>query len=193
MSKVFNAFVVYLDKFCVISNMNYDIISSLASKGLSIRKIAEELKTSPTNARYWLNKFNIKTVPRSENSEYKFCPRCETGKLKTEFYNRRNGKGNSVYCKPCSNNQTAERQKRFKQQCIDYKGGKCVCCSYNNCNNALEFHHLDADKKEFSIARAKLTSFDDEVKKELDNCALVCANCHREIHAGVLDLKTRKI
>jgi hypothetical protein len=188
-----NSLLAHLDKRSVIINMNYDIISSLASKGLSIRKIAGELKTSPTNIRYWLKKFNIKTVSRSETSDYRYCPRCETEKLKTEFYNRRNGKGNSVYCKRCSNDQTVERQKKFKQQCIDYKGGKCVSCGYKKCNNVLEFHHLDPSKKEFSIAHARLISFNDEVKKELDNCALVCANCHREIHAGFLDLLDYKI
>lgn len=188
-----NSLLAHLDKRSVIINMNYDIISSLASKGLSIRKIAGELKTSPTNIRYWLKKFNIKTVSRSETSDYRYCPRCKTEKLKTEFYNRRNGKGNSVYCKTCTHDQTIERQKRFKQQCIEYKGGKCVSCGYKKCNNVLEFHHLDPSKKEFSIAHARLTSFNDEVKKELDNCALVCANCHREIHAGFLDLLDYKI
>ena len=191
--KIVIEFIVHLDKISVIINMNYDTINSLVAKGLSIRKISTELKTSPTNIRYWLKKFNIKTIPRSEVSDYRYCPRCETEKLKTEFYNRRNGKGNSVYCKRCSNDQTVERQKRFKQQCIDYKGGKCVCCGYNKCNNALDFHHLDPDKKEFSIAHARLTSFNDKVKNELNNCALVCSNCHREIHAGLIDLLSYKI
>ena len=191
--KIVIEFIVHLDKISVIINMNYDTINSLVAKGLSIRKISTELKTSPTNIRYWLKKFNIKTIPRSEVSDHRYCPRCETEKLKTEFYNRRNGKGNSVYCKRCSNDQTVERQKRFKQQCIDYKGGKCVCCGYNKCNNALDFHHLDPDKKEFSIAHAKLTSFNDKVKNELNNCALVCSNCHREIHAGLIDLLPYKI
>lgn len=191
--KIIIEFIVHLDKISVIINMNYDTINSLVAKGLSIRKISTELKTSPTNIRYWLKKFNIKTIPRSEVSDYRYCPRCETEKLKTEFYNRRNGKGNSVYCKRCSNDQTVERQKRFKQQCIDYKGGKCVCCGYNKCNNALDFHHLDPDKKEFSIAHARLTSFNDKVKNELNNCALVCSNCHREIHAGLIDLLPYRI
>ena len=143
--------------------MNYDIINSLVTKGFSTRKISTELKTSQSNVRYWLKKFNIKTTPRSEISDHKRCPRCETEKLKTEFYNRRNGKGSSVYCKRCSNDQTVERQKRFKQQCIDWKGGKCVCCGYNKCNNALDFHHLDPNKKEFNIAQARLTSFNEEI------------------------------
>lgn len=182
-----------MDKVSVIINMDYDIINNLVAKGLSIRKIASELKTSPTNVRYWLKKFDVKTIPRSEISDCKYCPRCDKEKLKTEFYNRRNKKGNSVYCKPCSNEQTVERQRKFKQQCVEYKGGKCVCCGYKKCNKALDFHHLNPNKKEFSIAHARLTSFNDEVKKELDNCVLVCANCHREIHAGILDLRTSKI
>jgi predicted transcriptional regulator len=173
--------------------MDYNTVNSLVAKGLSTRKIATELKTSPSNVKYWLKKFNIKTIPRSEISDHKFCPRCEIEKLKTEFYNRRNGKGVSVYCKSCTTEQTIERQKKFKQQCIDYKGGKCVSCGYNKCNNALDFHHLDPSKKEFNIAHVRLTSFNDKVKTELNNCALVCANCHREIHAGLIDLLPYKI
>ena len=172
--------------------MDYNTINALAAKRLSIRKIAKELSVSASTVKYWLKKFNIKTIPRSEVSDCRFCPRCKTEKLKTEFYNRRNGKGNSVYCKSCSNTQTVERQKRFKQQCVNWKGGECVGCGYNKCNNALDFHHLGQDKKEFSIAHARLTSFNENIKRELDKCILVCSNCHREIHAGVLDLLTLK-
>jgi len=182
-----------LDKTSVIINMNYDTINSLVAKGLSIRKISTELKTSPTNIRYWLKKFNIKTIPRSEVSDYRYCPRCETEKLKTDFYNRRNGEGNSVYCKPCTHTQTLERQRDFKQKCVDYKGGQCVCCGYKKTNNALEFHHLNPKEKDFSISSAKFTKFDNRIIDELNKCALVCRNCHAEIHAGVIDLLPYKI
>ena len=67
-------------------------------------------------------------------------------------------------------------------QCIEYKGGKCENCGYNKYEGALEFHHIDVSKKDFSISRAKLTSFSDDVKLELDKCRLLCANCHREEH-----------
>ena len=191
--KIVIEFIVHLDKISVIINMNYDTINSLVAKGLSIRKISTELKTSPTNIRYWLKKFNIKTIPRSEVSDYRYCPRCETEKLKTEFYNRRSGVGNSVYCKPCTHTQTLERQRDFKQKCVDYKGGQCVCCGYKKTNNALEFHHLDPLEKDFCISSVRFTKFDDRVTKELNKCALVCRNCHAEIHAGVIDLLPYKI
>jgi hypothetical protein len=173
--------------------MDYNTVNSLVAKGLSTRKIATELKTSPSNVKYWLKKFNIKTVPRSDASEYRFCPRCESEKLRTEFYNRRNGIGNSVYCKPCTHKQSTERQKDFKQKCVDYKGGQCVCCGYKKTNNALEFHHLNPLEKDFSISTAKFTKFDDRIIKELNKCALVCRNCHAEIHAGLIDLLPYKM
>lgn len=182
-----------MDKISVFIYMDYNVINALVAKGLSIRKISTELKTSPTNIRYWLKKFNIKTIPRSEVSDYRYCPRCETEKLKTEFYNRRNGKGNSVYCKPCTHTQTLERQRDFKQKCVDYKGGQCVCCGYKKTNNALEFHHLNPQEKDFSISSAKFTKFDNRIIEELNKCALVCRNCHAEIHAGVIDLLPYKI
>ena len=58
--KIVIEFIVHLDKISVIFNMNYDIINSLAAKGLSTRKISTELNTSQSNVRYWLKKFNIK-------------------------------------------------------------------------------------------------------------------------------------
>jgi hypothetical protein len=112
----------------------------------------------------------------------KKCPRCDKVKSTTNFYKRRRGTQPSVYCKPCTIEQTLERQRKFKHQCIEYKGGKCERCNYDRCDSALEFHHVNPTNKDFSIGHAKLTSFNDRIKKELDKCILVCANCHREEH-----------
>ena len=116
----------------------------------------------------------------------RYCPRCKETKLVEEFHNRRNGKGNSVYCKPCTSDQTLARQRKLKQQAIEYKGGKCSCCGYNNYNGALEFHHVNSAEKDFTLS-LKSISFEN-AKAELDKCVLVCSNCHREIHAGLIKL-----
>lgn len=110
----------------------------------------------------------------------KFCPKCNTTKPIESFY--KTNKKYQSYCKSCNHNHTVERQKKFKQQCIDYKGGKCQKCNYNKCFAALEFHHLDPTKKDFTIGHLKNHSFKNSIKEELDKCILVCANCHREIH-----------
>jgi DNA replicative helicase MCM subunit Mcm2 (Cdc46/Mcm family) len=75
------------------------------------------------------------------------------------------------------------RRKKLKKMAIEYKGGKCIFCGYNKCNDALDFHHLDSNKKEFGLSVRGLTRSWEKIKEELDKCILVCANCHRELHA----------
>jgi hypothetical protein len=74
----------------------------------------------------------------------------------------------------------------IKRQCIEYKGGKCVICGYNKCPDALDFHHVNPDEKDFNISGG--TKSFESLKPELDKCILVCANCHREIHAGITQI-----
>ena len=75
------------------------------------------------------------------------------------------------------------RRKKVRQQAIEYKGGKCEVCGYDRCIEALEFHHNDLPRKEFGISAKGYTRSWETVKKELDKCKLICANCHRELHA----------
>jgi len=84
----------------------------------------------------------------------------------------------------------AKRRKKIRSQAINEKGGKCQLCGYNKCEGALEFHHLDPNKKDFSISVDGSTRSWIRVKKEIQKCVLVCANCHREIHGGVTQLPT---
>ena len=75
----------------------------------------------------------------------------------------------------------ANWRNRVKLKLIEYKGGKCEKCSYNKCSWAFDFHHLDKNKKDFTLS-SYLTLSWETIKKELDKCIMVCANCHREIH-----------
>jgi hypothetical protein len=84
----------------------------------------------------------------------------------------------------------AKRRRRLREMALEYKGGKCVFCGYAKCSKALDFHHL-GDKK-FGLSERGLTRSWEIIKAELDKCILVCANCHRELHAGLLQLPTQK-
>jgi predicted HNH restriction endonuclease len=68
---------------------------------------------------------------------------------------------------------------------VAYKGGKCQQCGYDRCLNALDFHHRDPAQKDFAISQYGHSRSWERVRKELDKCVIVCANCHREIHAGM--------
>ena len=80
------------------------------------------------------------------------------------------------------------RRKQIRQMALEYKGGKCSICAYNRCIKALEFHHLESDKKDFGISSKGYTRSWQRVKEELDKCILLCANCHREAHEGITQL-----
>lgn len=80
------------------------------------------------------------------------------------------------------------RRKKIKEKAIEYKGGKCEICGYNKCLSALEFHHKNKQDKSFGISEKGITYSWEVVKKELDKCICVCANCHREIHNGLITL-----
>ena len=87
-------------------------------------------------------------------------------------------------CKKCYTWYNAEKRKRFKKELVEYKGGKCEICGYDKCIEALEFHHLDETTKSFSISQTAFSKSLEELKKEADKCILLCANCHRELHAA---------
>ena len=84
-------------------------------------------------------------------------------------------------CKECRKQAVTEKRERNKRKLIEYKGGKCEICGYDKCLDALEFHHLNPEEKEFGLTKGCTLNFD-EMKNEADKCILVCANCHREIH-----------
>ena len=67
-------------------------------------------------------------------------------------------------------------------------GGKCQICGYSACLDALEFHHRNPKEKKFKLSAAMYGEgySREEIVKEISKCDLVCANCHREIHRGLI-------
>ena len=80
----------------------------------------------------------------------------------------------------------SKRRRAIKALAIEYKGGKCQLCGYDKYQGALELHHIDPKQKEFAISQKGHSRSWERVKKELDKCMLVCANCHREVAAGII-------
>ena len=101
-------------------------------------------------------------------------------------YVLRNGR---YRCKQCSIERTNDIRRNVKIALVEYKGGKCEICGYDKCKQALEFHHIDPNEKEFGIGEKGYTRSIERVKEEVDKCLLVCANCHRELHAGLINIE----
>lgn len=100
-----------------------------------------------------------------------------------------NGKRNHPRCAKCSVARQIEFTRQRKLDAIAYLGGQCFNCGYSKCPAALEFHHKVPEEKDFTISGTKYRRWE-AIKTELDKCVLVCANCHREIHAGMVLMVT---
>lgn len=82
----------------------------------------------------------------------------------------------------------SKRRKRVKEMVVKYKGGACVLCGYHRYFGALELHHKNGHEKSFAIGDKGYTRSWEKVKAEADKCVLLCANCHREVSAGIVQL-----
>lgn len=118
-----------------------------------------------------------------EGQELYECKTCERDDLYEHEFPKRKGNYVIKKCLSCIASDRREKRRAFKRECIAYKGGHCVQCQYYRCQDALEFHHLDPNEKDFMVSEVQHTSLE-RVKDELDKCVLLCSNCHKEIHAG---------
>lgn len=101
-------------------------------------------------------------------------------------YEHKDRKRTKLVCPVCNVERVQARRDKIKALAVEHKGGKCEVCGYDKCIGALEFHHLDPDEKEFTISGSGHTRSLDRVLEEIEKCILLCANCHREVHAGIL-------
>lgn len=143
---------------------------------------------------------NIENKSRNLSSR-KYCLDCSPfGLHNTKPLHNVVDKKSNTHCQQCGKELPEEwnkpkcgvcyvnnHRKNKRQWAIDHKGGCCCLCGYNKTNRSLCFHHLNEDEKEIRLSSDHTVSWE-RLKKELDKCILVCANCHGEIHAGLVDL-----
>lgn len=133
----------------------------------------------------------------------KICFKCNQEKEISCFgFNKRKKDGRQSNCKAC---QKIYKQSHYKRNLVkyiekardykrlvrkyikDYKEkSKCIECGEDHIAT-LDFHHLEKNEKEFQISEANGLL---ELKKEIEKCIILCANCHRKLHwkenAGVV-------
>lgn len=103
------------------------------------------------------------------------------------------------YCKPCQlqyqkdwykNNADRERKKRYLEKrkrneeikgFLDNEKSKpCSDCKISYHPFVMDYDHVDPKKKKMMISQAvRRGATLESVKRELEKCELVCANCHR--------------
>lgn len=128
----------------------------------------------------------------------KVCTQCGKTLPNSAFYTDPSQKsGLRPNCKECQKeyNKLHPRDKKLKalydikirdhlrSWLQEYKRGeKCFFCGESE-PVALDFHHKKASDKTGKIASMKNYK---DITEEIKKCVVVCANCHRKLHAGVL-------
>jgi hypothetical protein len=121
------------------------------------------------------------------------CRTCGKHKTKDKYYKRENKKP-EVHCRKCRNIQREKQHRKYKQKFLyllnEHINIKCQRCGYDRNFSALDFHHKG--KKTMAIAREirnltqgsfkKGGKVDKILNEILNNCEILCANCHREHH-----------
>lgn len=83
------------------------------------------------------------------------------------------------------------RNKKKKKEIRKYienirSSESCKKCGENT-DCCLDFHHVNPEDKKFEIAVAAAKGVSlKTLNAELDKCIILCANCHRKLHAGIV-------
>ncbi len=75
--------------------------------------------------------------------------------------------------------------RKRKNKLVELHGGACLLCGYNKSVNSLHFHHLDSEKKKFTIGGNAMSYKWTKLWAESCKCALLCGNCHIETENGI--------
>jgi len=87
--------------------------------------------------------------------------------------------------KRCRTEFVTERRRRVKRILVEEAGGRCRICGYDRYPGALQFHHLDPSTKSFALSVQGVARSLSKARAEVEKCALICANCHAEVEAGL--------
>ena len=88
-------------------------------------------------------------------------------------------------CRRCVGEAVTRRHRKLKRTLVDEAGGRCAVCGYDRLLANLHFHHVVPSEKSFELQMGSGKSLA-AYREEAGKCALVCANCHGEIEAGLI-------
>ncbi len=113
---------------------------------------------------------------KNRNWDKDECHHEKIKKSKREWYYRNKDKVDSINKR--NRMRAAEWVKEFKKKC------KCQCGESHIAT--LDFHHIDPMKKEFQITNVVHRGWSiPKIKKEVEKCIVMCANCHRKLHWNI--------
>ena len=138
----------------------------------------------------------------SEYKETRICKKCgrELPIEEFELEHTKNGDIRRGVCRECraeyrkkwrKNNpelyhaQAIRRQNKQTKWLYSLKK-PCVVCGESE-PVCIDFHHINPLEKDFTIGKCRGRS-KEWLYEEISKCVCLCSNCHRKVHAGLIDL-----
>lgn len=117
-----------------------------------------------------------------------FCKYCQTEQSEQNFEVASIVKGKAyrrLKCRSCKQLRQNQRRQELYSWISDYKKTlSCSKCGFSD-YRALDFHHLNPLEKDFAVADLiSRGASPNKIKKEIEKCVILCANCHRIEHWG---------
>jgi hypothetical protein len=184
---------VHRERHCGRGGIPRETLELLIGEGLSIAAIAKRLGFGETSVKHWLAKYGLRTARGARHAAGRAAKAAghEVAQLicarhgLTDF--RLEGRG-AYRCLTCRAERVAARRRKVKEILVSEAGGMCRMCGYDRSVGALHFHHVDPAGKRFAISRDGFTRSLDEAREEARKCVLLCANCHAEVEAGIVEI-----
>lgn len=176
----------------------------------SLRQAAEELGEAPTKKQYvdlgytpaastimrilggWneaKEKAGLETYAQSDNGGFPVQPKPEWVDLPEEkVWEELSGNQRWYYKNREKEIQKKEdRREMLRAWLHEYKREHCQCQRCDAKHPAcLDFHHVDSEDKELGVSQMISYGYSvDSLREEIENCVVLCANCHRKEHYRV--------
>lgn len=71
---------------------------------------------------------------------------------------------------------------RTKHRLVEAFGSQCCICRKIYDDTVYDFHHIEPESKKFALSVSSATSWS-TIVEEAKKCIMLCANCHRLVHA----------
>lgn len=126
-------------------------------------------------------------------SEYKRCSSCATEKPLGAFgSNRSRADGLAYDCRECRSRKSRTPKERARARSVQVKryaevqalfaamkSSPCLDCGGSFPPCVMDFDHRDPSKKQIDIAHYSGGGISPKLLAELEQCDIICSNCHR--------------
>lgn len=91
-----------------------------------------------------------------------------------------------------SENKKPKRQQtswlKRKEMVAKAKDKPCAICNQSYPPVVMDLHHRDPSVKDSSVSKIMKSASYQTLQEEIDKCVVLCANCHRLLHADLTTL-----